>query len=230
MRPQPAQPMAQPGLRPPPAAPANMAGLKPFEQVLALMGQYNASDLHLKANCPVIMRISGIMRPLAGRRSLGGHSPAPRRRRDARAAQGLRRDGRRRLCAPLPDRVALPPRMHSTTSERTPSSSAGSARRSPSSATSTSPRRPFERISSFDDGLVILAGVTGSGKSTTIAAILDGSTRTTRGTSSPSRTRSSTSSEQEEFHFPARDRRRLRQLQGRDPHPRPPGSRRRPDR
>jgi twitching motility protein PilT len=35
------------------------------------------------------------------------------------------------------------------------------------------PPETFERIASFEDGLVILAGVTGSGKSTTIAAILD---------------------------------------------------------
>ena len=35
------------------------------------------------------------------------------------------------------------------------------------------PAETFERISSFDDGMVILAGVTGSGKSTTIAAMID---------------------------------------------------------
>jgi twitching motility protein PilT len=156
-----------------PRAPLNMAALKPFEQVLAVMGQYNASDLHLKAGCPVVMRIAGIMRPLAGQplssedihRLLG----------DVASPEQLKHfdeSGDVDFAHMLPDRSRF--RLNAFKDKR---ANAVVVRRIstkiPKFKDLNLPEPTFEKIASFDDGLVILAGVTGSGKSTTIAAILD---------------------------------------------------------
>jgi twitching motility protein PilT len=175
---QPMQPAMQPAPQPAavPAQPRpalNMAALKPFEQVLALMAQYKASDLHLKAGCPVIMRISGLMRPLAGqplssddiRRLLG----------DVASPEHLKQfdeTGDVDFAHQLPDRSRY--RLNAFHDKR---ANAVVVRRINTSIPKfrdlNLPEQTFEKISNFDDGMVILAGVTGSGKSTTIAAILD---------------------------------------------------------
>src|SRR5579883_890740 len=175
---QPMQPVMQPAPQPAavPAQPRpalNMAALKPFEQVLALMAQYKASDLHLKAGCPVIMRISGLMRPLAGqplssddiRRLLG----------DVASPEHLKQfdeTGDVDFAHQLPDRSRY--RLNAFHDKR---ANAVVVRRINTSIPKfrdlNLPEQTFEKISNFDDGMVILAGVTGSGKSTTIAAILD---------------------------------------------------------
>jgi twitching motility protein PilT len=163
--------MAQPGLRPPPAAPGMT--LKPFEQVLALMAQYKASDLHLKAGCPVIMRISGIMRPLAGAPLTS--EDIRRLLNDVASPEQLKafdETGDIDWAHQLPDRSRY--RMNAFHDKR---QNAVVVRRISTSIPKfrdlNLPEATFERISSFDDGLVILAGVTGSGKSTTIAAMID---------------------------------------------------------
>ena len=61
-------------------------------------------------------------------------------------------------------------------------------------------------------GFVLVTGPTGSGKSTTLAAMIDIINRSARSTSSRSRTRSSSCTAQELHRQPARDRRRRRGL------------------
>ncbi|MEZ0229201.1 MAG: type IV pilus twitching motility protein PilT, partial [Planctomycetota bacterium] len=144
-----------------------------FEQVLALMGQYKASDLHLKAGCPVIMRISGLMRPLAGqpltsddiRRLLG----------DVASPEQLKifdETGDIDFAHQLPDRSRF--RLNAFHDKR---ANAVVVRRIstniPKFRDLNLPQDTMEKLSSYDDGMVILAGVTGSGKSTTIAAMID---------------------------------------------------------
>jgi twitching motility protein PilT len=151
----------------------NMAALKPFEQVLALMGQYKASDLHLKTGCPVIMRISGLMRPLAGQPLTS--DDVRRLLADVATPEQLKQydeTGDVDFAHQLPDRSRF--RMNAFRDKR---ANAVVVRRISTSIPKfrdlNLPEATFERICSADDGLVILAGVTGSGKSTTIAAMID---------------------------------------------------------
>ncbi len=167
------QPMAVPAQARPGPVPMNMAALKDFEKVLALMAQYKASDLHLKAGCPVIMRISGVMRPLAG--APLGTDDIKRLLSEVATPEQMKlfdESGDIDFAHQLPDRSRF--RLNAFKDKR---ANAVVVRRIstniPKFRDLNLPQETFERISSFDDGMVILAGVTGSGKSTTIAAMID---------------------------------------------------------
>ena len=79
-------------------------------------------------------------------------------------------------------------------------------------------------------GLVIFVGATGSGKSTSLAAMIDYRNENSTATSSRSRTRSSSCTSTRLHHHAARGRRRHRQLGDRAEEHAAPGARRDPDR
>jgi twitching motility protein PilT len=164
---------------PPPPAPVaatpalNPATLKPFERILAAMSGYNASDLHLKAHSPVILRISGTMRPLGGNPL--SNEDIHRLLGDVCTPEQLKKFddlGDLDFAFMLPDKqrfrfnVFKDKRNNAVVVRRV-------SQKIPKFKDLNLPPDVFEKISNFDDGLVLLAGVTGSGKSTTIASILD---------------------------------------------------------
>lgn len=175
-----AQPAGQPaqsvtgGLKPGMANP-NDPSLKPIERLFALMAQYDASDLHLKSGCPVIMRIKGEMRPLAGNplssdeiyRLITGITSAEQKKL-------YDETGDLDFAHMLNDQVGSRFRLNVFRDRR---ANALVARRIstdiPTFEQLNLPGDSLIRILDAEDGLIVLAGVTGSGKSTTIAGMLD---------------------------------------------------------
>lgn len=175
-----AQAQAQPqasvtsGVRPGMASP-NDPNLKPIERLFALMAQYDASDLHLKAGCPVIMRIKGDMRPLAGN-PLSSDEIYRLLTGIANEEQMKRYDetGDLDFAHRLPDQVGSRFRLNIFRDRK---QNALVARRIntviPTFEELNLPAGSLTRILDAEDGLIVVAGVTGSGKSTTIAGMLD---------------------------------------------------------
>ena len=162
------------GMRPGMANP-NDPNLKPIERLFALMAQYDSSDLHLKSGCPVIMRIKGDMRALQGNplsseeihRLLSGiTSPEQIKVYDA--------TGDLDFAHRLPDQAGSRFRLNCF---RDRGKNSLVARRIatdiPTFEQLNLPLGSMQRIVEADDGLIVLAGVTGSGKSTTIAGMID---------------------------------------------------------
>jgi twitching motility protein PilT len=161
-----------------PAQPAGAPALDPsklgrFDRLLYSMESYDASDLHLKTGAPVIMRIKGAMTPLSNQplsseeiHNLLKEVCSPEQLKiyddtgDLDFAHILPNKARFRFNAFREKRTnALVVRRISTSI--------------PTFEQLNLPGDTFKKIASGEDGLVILAGVTGSGKSTTIAGILD---------------------------------------------------------
>ncbi|MEZ6185592.1 MAG: PilT/PilU family type 4a pilus ATPase [Planctomycetota bacterium] len=156
-------------LPPLPAAAADAPLLAPL---LKLMGKHGASDLHLKAGNPPIFRISGKIRyleteALTGPRIEGmlqelltpDQAESLRYGRDLDFAYSLSGVGRFRLNA-FRQRGSLSLAIRRVNTEI------------PSFAALNLHARAMEHIARLRQGLVVVAGVTGSGKSTTIASLV----------------------------------------------------------
>jgi twitching motility protein PilT len=153
----------------------NDPNLKPIERLFALMAQYDSSDLHLKSGCPVIMRIKGEMRALQGNPLASDEIH--------RLLSGITSDEQIKLydetgdldfAHRLPDQARSRFRLNCF---RDRGKNALVARRIatdiPTFEQLNLPVGSMQRIVEADDGLIVLAGVTGSGKSTTIAGMID---------------------------------------------------------
>ena len=173
---QPAQPVMSVtgGIKPGMANP-NDPNLKPIERLFALMAQYDSSDLHLKAGNPVIMRIKGDMRPLQGN-PLSSEEIYNFLKGIATEEQMKLFDetGDLDFAHRLPDQARSRFRLNVF---RDRGKNALVARRIsteiPTFDQLNLPKDSMTRILDAEDGLIVLAGVTGSGKSTTIAGMID---------------------------------------------------------
>lgn len=147
--------------------------LKEIENLFRLMVKYDASDLHIKAGSPPIMRISGKIRKLETEPYSTGkvrellyeiiddsQVAQFEEQGDLDFAYGLRGIGRFRINV-YRQRGTISVACRKVNVEI------------PSFAQLNLEVKPMERIASFKQGLVILAGVTGSGKSTTIASMIE---------------------------------------------------------
>ncbi len=162
------------GLKPGMANP-NDPSLKPLERLFALMAQYDSSDLHLKSGCPIIMRVKGEMRPLQG-------APITSEQiyewlKDITTPEQLAQydaSGDLDFSHMLPDQARSRFRLNVFRDKK---SNALVARRISTSIPTFEqlnlPAGSLTKILDTQDGLVVLAGVTGSGKSTTIAGMID---------------------------------------------------------
>lgn len=162
------------GLKPGMANP-NDPSLKPLERLFALMAQYDSSDLHLKAGCPIIMRVKGDMRPLQG-------APISSEQiyewlKDITTPEQLAEYDKRGdldFSHMLPDQARSRFRLNVFRDKK---SNALVARRIsttiPTFEQLNLPAGSLTKILDAHDGLIVLAGVTGSGKSTTIAGMID---------------------------------------------------------
>ena len=170
---------AQPGaahpvtVQPAQAAAAMGRELKKLERLLSSMEGYGASDLHLKTGSPVIMRISGKMTAVS-QKPLGSDEIKELLFEICNEEQQKTYDetGDLDFSHMLPNRArfrfnAFRERRQNAIVVRRISTSI------PSFQDLNLPGDTFRNVASFEDGLVVLAGVTGSGKSTTIAGMLD---------------------------------------------------------
>ncbi len=156
------------------AADAADAGqLKELERLLKLMNKYQASDLHLKVGNPPILRVQGKVRyfdaePLDGATIeamlLEILTPAQRetiaRLEDLDFAHSVPKVGRYRINA-YRQRGSISLAIRRVNTEI------------PSFEQLNLAAETMRKIASHRQGLVIVAGVTGSGKSTTLAAMIE---------------------------------------------------------
>jgi twitching motility protein PilT len=169
------QPHAQPAAPGSGVALPTDPGLQPLERLFALMSQYDASDLHLKAGCPVVMRVKGEMRPLQAN-PLSTQEIYQLLQGIATPAQMKLFDdtGDLDFAHRLPDKARSRFRLNVFRDRR---NTALVARRInthiPSFAELNLPGDSLVKLLEAEDGLIVLAGVTGSGKSTTIAGMID---------------------------------------------------------
>jgi twitching motility protein PilT len=153
--------------------PPDEQNLKELEKLFQLMSKYTASDLHLKAGNPPIMRIQGKIRyfdaeALTGERiySMVTEILTPSQRAtfdmqsDLDFAYSLAGVGRYRLNA-YRQRGSVSIAVRRVNTEV------------PAFEALHHPVETMQKIASFKQGLVIVAGVTGSGKSTTLAAMIE---------------------------------------------------------
>ena len=162
------------GLKPGMANP-NDPSLKPLERLFALMAQYDSSDLHLKANCPPIMRVRGEMRPLQlGKLSTDDIYEMLRTITTPEQLKIYDETGDLDFAYMLPDQARSRFRLNVFRDKR---NNALVARRInneiPTFEDLNLPGESLTKIMEAEDGLIVLAGVTGSGKSTTIASMID---------------------------------------------------------
>ncbi|MCA8920916.1 MAG: PilT/PilU family type 4a pilus ATPase [Planctomycetes bacterium] len=162
------------GLKPGMANP-NDPNLKPLERLFALMAQYDSSDLHLKAGCPPVMRVRGEMRPLQlGRLSSDDIYEMLKTITTAEQIKSYDETGDLDFAFMLPDQARSRFRLNVFRDKR---ANALVARRInndiPSFEDLNLPGESLRKIMEAEDGLIVLAGVTGSGKSTTIASMID---------------------------------------------------------
>ncbi|MBI3724849.1 PilT/PilU family type 4a pilus ATPase, partial [bacterium] len=147
--------------------------LKPFEQILAVMGQYSASDLHLKVGCAPVLRISGIMRPLAAAPLTG--EDIHRLLLDVATPDTMKtfeRKGDVDFAHALPDRQRF--RLNAFRDKRAISIAVRRINMTiPRFSELNLPEQTFQKIARFEDGIVLFAGITGCGKSTSIASMID---------------------------------------------------------
>jgi twitching motility protein PilT len=173
---------SQPAAPPPPAAPAAAAGSaapsKPrleIDRLFEALVKFSGSDLHLKVGQPPIIRVKGSLQPLK----------APR----------IDDEQMRRLCLPMLDErrqrileaeggcdfahvtavdgVNWRFRVNLLTQQGSLGMVARRVNNSIPNFEGLHLPPAIERLCNYDQGLVLLAGVTGSGKSTTIAAMLN---------------------------------------------------------
>lgn len=144
-----------------------------FDRLLYSMENYDASDLHLKTGAPVIMRIKGAMTALS-QNPLSSQEIYDLLKEVTNEEQLKLYDdtGDLDFSHMLPNKARF--RFNVFREKRT---NALVVRRIstdiPTFEQLNLPGDTFKNIASYEDGLVVLAGVTGSGKSTTIAGMLD---------------------------------------------------------
>jgi len=149
------------------------SGLRELEKLFHLMVKYGASDLHVKAGNPPIMRVQGKIRYFAADPLEGEHiramldeilTPTQKRQFDEQSdldfAYSLPGIGRYRLNA-FRQRGSVSIAVRRVNTEV------------PGFEELHLPAKTLEKIASFRQGLVIVAGITGSGKSTTLAAMIE---------------------------------------------------------
>ena len=175
-----------------------------IEKLLQLMAEKKASDIFISAGSPISIKIQGNIMPV---------NPQPM---DAEMHQ----DDHLRDALAAPDRaVRARPRaelLHAAWRASAASASTSSGRSGAVSAVIRFITTDIPKIADLSlppvlstlvmekRGLILVVGATGSGKSTTLASMLDYRNRCPPGTSSPSKTRSSTCSRQEVHRQPAR--------------------------
>ncbi len=148
-------------------------GLKELERMLKLMNKYGASDLHLKAGNPPILRVQGKVRYFDSE-SLEGAAiermlheivtPLQRealgRGEDLDFAHSVAKVGRYRINA-FRQRGSMSLAVRRVNTEI------------PSFEQLNLQAEVMRRVASLRQGLVVVAGITGSGKSTTLAAMIE---------------------------------------------------------
>ncbi len=148
-------------------------GLKEVERMLKLMSKYGASDLHLKAGNPPILRVQGKVRYFDSE-SLEGAAiermlqeivtPAQReallRGEDLDFAHSVPKVGRYRINA-FRQRGSVSLAVRRVNTEI------------PTFEQLNLQAEVMRRVASLRQGLVVVAGITGSGKSTTLAAMIE---------------------------------------------------------
>ena len=171
-----------------------------LDKLLKSVIQEKASDLLLIAGLPPIYRINGrLLRmedhgPLDGG-EIGPDLPDPSRHQGAAGPGGAGLDGLQPQPLPLRggDRRGLAfPRQRPPPARRPGRGGARASRGDPDPRELNLPPTLAELVKPTR-GLVLVCGPTGSGKSSTLAALVGEINRTRAATSSPSRTRSSTS-------------------------------------
>jgi twitching motility protein PilT len=157
----------------PSAPPLDVSTLGRFERLLYSMEGYGASDLHLKTGAPVVMRIRGEMKALS-QQPLSNDEIYDLLREVTKPEQLRLYDesGDLDFAYMLPNKARF--RFNVFREKR---STALVVRRIntsiPNFEQMNLPGDTLRQITSAEDGLIVLAGVTGSGKSTTIAGMLD---------------------------------------------------------
>ena len=148
-------------------------GLKELERMLKLMNKYTASDLHLKAGNPPILRVQGKVRYFDSE-SLEGpaiermlHEIVTPLQREALArgedldfAHSVAKVGRYRINA-FRQRGSMSLAVRRVNTEI------------PTFEQLNLQAEVMRRVASLRQGLVVVAGITGSGKSTTLAAMIE---------------------------------------------------------
>ena len=148
-----------------------------IDKLFRALVKLEGSDLHLKVGCPPFVRIAGSLRPL-NREPISaeemGRLIFPMFETDARRKQIFEDEGWRRLRLLVGDRrqaVAVPRQCDAADGQR----GTGARRVNnwiPDFKTLHLPEG-LETLCRHSQGMILLAGVTGSGKSTTIASMLD---------------------------------------------------------
>ena len=166
---------AEPKTRPEPLEPRGKDGgeLKELERLFKLMNKYHASDLHLKVGNPPILRVQGKVRyfdaePLDGAliesMLLEILTPSQRetiaRLQDLDFAYSVPKVGRYRINA-YRQRGSVSLAIRRVNTEI------------PTFEQLNLQAETMRRIANHGQGLVIVAGITGSGKSTTLAAMME---------------------------------------------------------
>ncbi len=149
------------------------ADTKEIHKLFRLMGKYGASDLHLKAGAPPIFRIRGDLRNL----DLPPLSDTQVRRLvyeilTEEQIRALERMGDVDLAYSVDERTRV--RINTYHQRGCLSMAARLVNyRIPTFSELHLPPSVMEQISALDQGFVIVSGVTGSGKSTTLAAMIE---------------------------------------------------------
>ncbi len=151
-----------------------------IDELLTLMAKHNASDLHLKASEPPIFRIKGDLvrlksAPLSGEDIAGLVMPMF----NPRAQKDLDDRGYADFAYPLPDGSG---RFRCNIFRSGGKLSAAIRRVKPKVPTYAELNLPpsIAKLALYEQGMVLMGGITGSGKSTTIAAVLDDINHTRR--------------------------------------------------
>ena len=208
--------------------------LMDLDSLLAHMIEIGGSDLHLKVDSPPMARVDGTLTPVIGEPPLDDEVtralPDRRQRADAAQARAVRRDRRPRHGLPSRRTTAASASTASASAARSPSRSAIIPKTVPSFEKLGLPLG-VEKLADEHRGLVLVTGATGSGKSTTLAAMIDKINRTRKQHIVDDRGPDRDRPRGQGLHRqPARGRARHRLVPRGPPAGAPPGPRRDPDR
>ena len=145
-----------------------------LDRLLIQLGELDGSDLHIKAGAPPRMRIAGALRTVEGEAAFtAAETHADRRGDDDRAgARDVPRPSTRPTSPTASPASAGSGSTPTTSGPRPPWPSGGCGRRRPRPRSSGS-RPVVTQLAEEMRGLVLVTGPTGSGKTTTLAAMID---------------------------------------------------------